>query len=855
MRRIRRWWEYSWKYIVFRLGRSWIWYSLWILVSAGLVACVVTGILADAWLWLLVVPGIVITAVLVLLFQYARLARSARLFADDRHELPLFAHESFIRRWWEDFWRYILSRLGRSWIRYSLWILVSAGLVACVVTGILADAWLWLLVVPGIVITAVLVLLFQYARLTADDHRWLSPFAHESSDQWWENFLEYIDDLRLSRSWIWYSFWILVSAGLVACVVAGVLAGVWLWLLVVPGIVITAVLVFIFQYARLGADPITGESLIGRWWMIFWRYVVFGLRRSWIWYSLWILGPAGLVACVVAGVLADVWLWLLVIPVVLGLLIMVQVSAVAADRVSREKYQREQKFKAIIGSAHGKDDRISREPSLSWEHYLIAEMPPRNQVLTEFSLIVRIVGKRPSFEPSGQVLLKPFEIGSQGTKVTVTVQAPRTLVPTEPLQQIVLVPRSGDSEPVRFAFRSEQIGAFRVRVTAFAGGTFLGELEAQVSIEERPPPTAASRLTADLESLRSERGEVTMQVRFDGSQYTFQLLSDSFFSAPVVAEALAAQPGDAVERALMTLRAIADRKSGYSDKTARTWMQETGIGLWNEMVPDLIREQFWQLRPNISSFSIASGRDIIPWELLYPLSPSAQDAGFLVEQFPVLRRAYGQRRCRRLSLTPALWIVPPKSPTNAQEEVRVLQTALSLNSAEGISDLASLLALINAGDAGLLHFACHNNFAFDAGGSTIKMDGGNFVPSLLNRAVTLRSLAKHSPLVFINACRSGGAVPEYTKLLGWAGQFMAAGAGAFVGTLWAVPSGSARVFAEAFYDNLVLKNLTLGTAILESRRAVASTMADPTWLSYTVYGDPAATAKMSSPNHSIEVEL
>ena len=82
------------------------------------------------------------------------------------------------------------------------------------------------------------------------------------------------------------------------------------------------------------------------------------------------------------------------------------------------------------------------------------------------------------------------------------------------------------------------------------------------------------------------------------------------------------------------------------------------------------------------------------------------------------------------------------------------------------------------------------------------MGGGPFVPLLLKKAVTLQALAGRHPLVFINACRTAGAVPEYMKMMGWAEQFMAAGAGAFVGTLWAVRSDSATKFAEAFYSAL-----------------------------------------------------
>jgi molecular chaperone DnaK len=472
------------------------------------------------------------------------------------------------------------------------------------------------------------------------------------------------------------------------------------------------------------------------------------------------------------------------------------------------------------------------------QHYLVAEMPARIPVMADVSLVVRITADLPG-PPRLSASLKGFKPEPDGTAVTVIVQAPAQLRPMEALEQVIVVPPSGDSEPTRFAFRAEQPGLFKVRVTAFIGGTFVGELGAEISVEANGQRVDGHTLVADLGHLRPEPGEVTLQVRFDGDRYTFQLLSDSCLFGPVLAEALTAQPGEAVERTLAMLRAMADRRSGYTARNARRWMREAGIGLWNDMVPGLIKEQFWQLRSSIAAFSIVCARDTIPWELLYPLAASGEDAGFLVDQFPVLRRVYDQRRSRYLSLRPASYVVPPRPPTNAPDEVAALQRKLGA-AADAIGDLETLMALIDSGDFGMLHFACHNTFKADGGGSLIAMAGGPFVPALLNGAVTTRALAARSPIVFINGCRSAADVPEYTQLLGWAGQFMAAGAGAFIGTLWAVPSDSARVFAEAFYDCLKASR-TLGEAVQEGRQAVADDTADPTWLAYSIYGDPAAT--------------
>ena len=102
-------------------------------------------------------------------------------------------------------------------------------------------------------------------------------------------------------------------------------------------------------------------------------------------------------------------------------------------------------------------------------------------------------------------------------------------------------------------------------------------------------------------------------------------------------------------------------------------------------------------------------------------------------------------------------------------------------------------------------------------------------------------MAAASPLVFFNACRTAGEIPGLTQMMGWAQQFMGAGAGAFVGSMWAVRSGSAQAFADAFYQALVTERMPLGAASLQARQAIAGDDGDPTWLAYTVYGNPSAT--------------
>ena len=497
----------------------------------------------------------------------------------------------------------------------------------------------------------------------------------------------------------------------------------------------------------------------------------------------------------------------------------------------------------LPGSGHsaGSDEPpppggASRPPRPEPDRYLVGEMQSRVRVGTELSLIVSITTESP--EPGlAAAPLPGLHPGPQGVQVTFVVRPDTGLLALGELQQAVTVPPHGDSQPVRFAFRARAVGLSRIRLTSWLGGTFLAELRLEVSVESEQPMADHQRRSTPIGAMQADPGEVTLQVHTDGARYSFQLLSQRYLFGPVVAKSLTEEPGQAVERTVAMLRKMAGDVSGYTPALAARWVRETGTGLWQDLVPKSIQEQYWQLRDSITSFTIACEDDTVPWELLYPLTPT-DDAGFLVEQFPVLRRIYDQCRTRQVLVGEARYVVPPGSPTNAQDEVDAISRILGQPTDSTITNLADLLDLLDAGSTGLLHFACHNTFSLEAGGSAIKMAGGALVPQLLNSAVGRRCLAARSPLIFVNACRSAGVSAEYTQMMGWASQFMAAGAGAFLGTLWPVRSSRASMFAEAFYAALVA-GADLGRASLAARQATKDD-SDPTWLAYTVYGDPTA---------------
>jgi CRP-like cAMP-binding protein len=487
----------------------------------------------------------------------------------------------------------------------------------------------------------------------------------------------------------------------------------------------------------------------------------------------------------------------------------------------------------------GKDHGPERPAGGPPVRYLTGSVPERAPGGRRISLQVQITLARLS---GASARLRPLDVPQRGCEVTITVTAPG-LIPLGDLEQDIHVPAAADSDPIRFGFTTGRVGLHSVLVRAYAAGTFLGELTLRVSVEAGTAIEEGPARSAVLADLTAEPGEVTLQVsRTDDDRYSFQLIGEALYPVELTRR-LAGDPTEVVAALVQELQSMAAQESPYADPAlARNRLRNLGAQLWADVVPESIRRQFWAQAQagRIKLFTVASDMDVVPWELLYPVDGD-NDNGFLVEQFPVVRRVYGQGRVRHLNLSSAAYIIPPGSPANAMDEVAAVRACLGNRIRDhGVcSRLDSLIGLLED-SPGLLHFACHNAFT-ETAGSVITLDGGPLRPSDLAVAVQAHRMAAAAPLVFLNACRTAGEIHGLVHMIGWARQFMAAGAGAFVGSLWPVRSSSAKTFADTFYHALVADRQSLGSASLRARQAIASDNGDPTWLAYTIYGNPSAT--------------
>jgi hypothetical protein len=476
---------------------------------------------------------------------------------------------------------------------------------------------------------------------------------------------------------------------------------------------------------------------------------------------------------------------------------------------------------------------------------LVAELAEQTSPGREVPLHVQIV--RGSGRDGRGVQLRPLFLPPDGARVLITIHAPGLVVVDELQQELHVVP-GRDSDVLRFRLKAPTPGLHQVTVRAFRGGTFLGEVTCQISVEHDSVTRDGPQRHAPLPSMAFDPGEITLQVLKDeaAGTFSFQLISETFY-APEIFHFRAGDPRRATEQIYAELRRAAKAAAtagGDGDASRlRDRLRNHGVQLWTSAVPQAVQSQFWDEADNVTAFTVLGEHDIVPWELLYPLNEGREDRGFLAEWLPVVRRVFGQDRVRSLSLPGVAFVVPPGSPADAGQEVTSLRARLGTQVADAgvLSERAALTALIEGGHAGLLHFACHNSFT--GTGSCVTMADGPFDPIDLASAAQLRTLRPHRPLVFFNACRSAGEIDWFGESLGWAPQFLNAGAGAFVGTLWPVRSRSALQFAEAFYDQLITHRRPLGQASLAARQTIRDLHGgDPTWLAYAVYGSPAATA-------------
>jgi hypothetical protein len=283
-----------------------------------------------------------------------------------------------------------------------------------------------------------------------------------------------------------------------------------------------------------------------------------------------------------------------------------------------------------------------------------------------------------------------------------------------------------------------------------------------------------------------------------------------------------------------------------------------GASLCRELFDREVAKVLWPLRDRIRTIQIVSWEPYIPWELVRLTDPDSGDIDdrFLAE-YGLVRTLSDEMPPRELPLE--RWgYLGATFPMGTFPKIGAELDYFTGSSAESLSGHGINPAVIDAtrdafydalanDEFDVLHLSCHAESPHQSIEQACLIIGdetaaGDSQPRLVKvDTITVQAEARlrtRRPLVFLNACETGRMGAVLTAWGGWPNVFLRAGAGAFVGSAWAVRDKPAAAFSTAFY-NALLDDLTLAEAA-SAARSSAKKLGDASWLAFKVYGHPRA---------------
>lgn len=444
-----------------------------------------------------------------------------------------------------------------------------------------------------------------------------------------------------------------------------------------------------------------------------------------------------------------------------------------------------------------------------------------------------------------------------GQMVDIVVQPRKGFEIDGPSEGTLEVPEDGETLPLQFKLRAGEAGQGRISVFAFHTGRPLGVIELRPSIGAARTDTtaetprrarrkgklvAATAAAPDLSMLVEERSygdRIEYLIRLTAPELDLNLRPFGPLNLRVEPEAFFDEFFKDIEG--MPLE-TAEQRAAASAK-----LEAKGAYLFDVLFPDDLKEQLWAARDRIKSVIVQSEEPWIPWELCRLQGREdghVVEGPFLAEGYTITRWMPGIPFRPRLSMKQIALVVPDDSglPLAAEERDYILSLAGSGHKVTAIpANYAAVREALASGTYDGWHFTGHG--AARTGSSdraSIYLQAEEELTPL-DLSGTASNLGAATPLVFLNACQVGRSGMSLTGIGGWARRFLEAGAGAFIGTYWSVYDTPAFDFAKEVYARL-LNGTAIGQAVREARLAVREA-GDPTWMAYTVFGEPTATVQ------------
>ena len=537
----------------------------------------------------------------------------------------------------------------------------------------------------------------------------------------------------------------------------------------------------------------------------------------------------------------------------------------------------------------------SRDAVIQFHTYV--DFPPtisnRNDV--KYPLVVQLVRDRPR-ESRGQAEVD-IAFQDEIEYVDVVVRAPGFEEVSgygggaregPALRRTIAVPQEGDSQPAVFLFQlaDDRTGPQWVTVDFYHRGRNAGSLTLEVAVRSFPFLRGGTRRLADISSEEEEvppvfgtasvvrAGEgvsipqgtpipaADIELRItrdaDGRTLHFHLHSqkisalDGRSAGSIVFNDLS-RPDLFFDRLAERLSTFAARAGtdlpGAEAVRMEVEVADLGIELYEQLFPAPLRQLYWEIKTRrdageLRNLLIVSDEPWIPWELVKPydfVDGEDVEDDHLAGAWCMSRWLAGAAVPSDLNIRAARLVAPMISLEFVNQEIQYFDSlaARKIETAAPVTTRDQFLDLAEQGGAQLLHFATHGNYnqAF-VDESPIVLEGDPLFPSDLTRR-RAKGLRREKPLIFLNTCHGARVGYNLTGLGGWAKRLVDhLGVTAFVGALWEVHDELASRFAHIFYEEL-WAGKTLGEAFYSARQQVRALQgANPTWLAYTLYGDP-----------------
>jgi hypothetical protein len=418
-----------------------------------------------------------------------------------------------------------------------------------------------------------------------------------------------------------------------------------------------------------------------------------------------------------------------------------------------------------------------------------------------------------------------------------------------------------DSSVVRFKLIPRKLGEQKVRVDFFQHDELICSIIRNILISEQltaetvsqpnqspylPVKTALMIPPQDLDLL--------IDLDRDGRTLTFRLHSGkpevNCNHKKVGQVTLQGSPLEKMQSVYKEMTQMAKRIPSTSEEKRRAEDRLAAVGnkLWDELTPELLKQEYWKFKSRVKSILVTSEEPWIPWELLKPYR--ANDDGeqendlFWCQQFAISRWLSGAGTADELDIKNSRSIAPTQvNLPSVKEELAFLEQLSTLHPnvipLTAFSTGMQVLDSLKNEELSILHFACHGMFDSNSpNDSAIMLSDGPLRPSDI-RVVFGTKKKPQRPLIFLNACYGGQAEFSFTGLGGWAERFVSANAGAFVGAMWEVSDRLSLQFAKTFYTALLQDNKTIAESFRQAREEIRQAAPyNSTWLAYTLYADP-----------------